>query len=97
VKDVPGRPDFVFAKRRKVIFVHGCFWHLHRCRFGRVVPRTNARFWAEKRAGNVARDRKVRRRLNRLGWRVLTVWECQTRRPERLAARLAAFLALGTP
>ena len=53
---LPGRPDLVFPRRRKVIFVHGCFWHMHECRYGRVVPAMNAEFWHKKRVGNVDRD-----------------------------------------
>src|SRR5581483_5419780 len=55
---LPGRPDLVFPGLRKVVFVHGCFWHMHRCRFGRVTPVTNATFWMNKRSGNMRRDRK---------------------------------------
>lgn len=78
-KDLPGRPDIVLPKHRTVIFVHGCFWHCHRCKYGSVVPATRADFWAAKRAGNVARDRKHRARLRREGWRVIVLWECEVR------------------
>lgn len=94
-KDMPGTPDLVFYRHRKVVFVHGCFWHLHRCRYGQVVPKTNAEFWKKKREGNVARDKRVLRQLRVLGWDVLTIWECQTR-PKRLlwlANRLERFLS----
>ena len=92
--DLPGKPDLVFPALRKVIFVHGCFWHMHRCRHGRVEPRTNAAFWRKKREGNAVRDRANRRKLRRLGWRVLTIWECWTRpdRADELAARVGRFL-----
>ncbi len=93
---LPGRPDLVFASRRKVIFVHGCFWHRHACPRGRSTPRANARFWRDKFAANVARDRRVASRLRRLGWGVMTVWECQTvpsRRPT-LTRRLERFLSV---
>jgi len=90
--DLPGRPDLVLPRHRAVILVHGCFWHAHRCRAGRIEPRTNAAFWRAKRAANRARDAAVRRRLRRLGWRVIEVWECHLREPERLRARLRAFL-----
>ena len=76
---LPGRPDFVLSRYRKAIFVHGCYWHVHRCRYGRVVPKTNAEFWRKKRAGNVDRDRRVRRALRAQGWQVLTIWECWLR------------------
>jgi DNA mismatch endonuclease, patch repair protein len=78
-KDLPGRPDIVLPKFRTAIFVHGCFWHCHRCKYGSVVPATRADFWAAKRGGNVARDRRNRAALRRLGWRVVVVWECEVR------------------
>ena len=91
-KDLRGKPDLVLPGRRKIIFVHGCFWHMHRCRYGRVVPKTNAKFWQEKREGTVERDRRNCRALRVEGWDVMTVWECWTRVPEeRLIPRLAEF------
>lgn len=93
-KDLAGKPDLVLPRHHKVIFVHGCFWHMHRCRYGRVTPKTNADFWQTKRTGNVARDRRNLRSLRRDGWKVLVVWECWTRDPEaRLIPRLHAFLS----
>ncbi len=89
---LPGKPDLTLTRHRKVIFVHGCFWHKHRCRYGRVVPKTNADFWEEKRQGNVERDRRNITELKRLGWEVLVIWECWTRDTESLKRRLAAFL-----
>lgn len=91
-RDLPGKPDLVFPGLRKVIFVHGCFWHMHDCRYGRVTPATNAAFWSEKRGGNVERDRRHAAELKSAGWRSLVVWECETRESERLARRLRAFL-----
>ena len=91
-RDLPGTPDVVLARSRVVINVNGCFWHCHTCRHGRRPPPVrNAAYWAAKRAGNVARDARNRRRLKRLGWRVLVIWECQTRDANRLANRVAAF------
>jgi DNA mismatch endonuclease, patch repair protein len=78
-KDLPGKPDIVLPKFHTAIFVHGCFWHCHSCKYGSVVPTTRAEFWAAKRGGNVARDRKNRAALRKLGWRVLAVWECEVR------------------
>jgi len=78
-KDLPGRPDIVLPRLRTVIFVHGCFWHCHRCKYGSVVPATRADFWAAKRAGNVARDRRNRTALRKEGWRVCVLWECEVR------------------
>lgn len=89
-----GKPDLVFAGRRKVIFVHGCFWHRHSCRRGRSIPSTRRAFWAAKFEANTKRDRQVRRRLRRDGWGVLVVWECQTKPTvrENLAERISQFL-----
>lgn len=87
-KDLPGKPDIVMPGRRVVIFVHGCFFHMHKCRYGRVVPATNAEFWCTKRNGNTARDRRNVRQLRSLGWHVLTVWECQTRNADKLRIKL---------
>jgi DNA mismatch endonuclease (patch repair protein) len=87
-KDLPGRPDIVLAKYRTVIFVHGCFWHCHRCKYGSVVPATRAEFWAAKRGGNVARDRTRAAALRRLGWRAIVLWECEVRSEEAVLARL---------
>ena len=91
-RDLPGHPDLVFPARRKIIFVHGCFWHLHKCRYGKVVPATNDSFWACKRAGNRTRDRRNLRSLKKAGWDVAVVWECQTRHPDRLADQIRRFL-----
>lgn len=91
VRELPGRPDVVLPRYRAVIFVHGCFWHLHTCAFGRVKPKTNAEFWQEKRVGNAERDRKHRRALMK-GWSVLTIWECQTKDRDRLSGKLREFL-----
>lgn len=92
-KDLPGKPDLVLPKHRKIIFVHGCYWHMHRCRYGRVVPKTNTEFWQQKRQSNVQRDRRNLKQLRKDGWQILVVWECWTRQPEqRLLPRLEAFL-----
>ncbi|MFN7949994.1 MAG: DNA mismatch endonuclease Vsr [Blastocatellia bacterium] len=91
-KDLPGKPDLVFAGRRKVVFVHGCFWHMHDCKYGSVRPATNAEFWQHKRMSNVERDARHLKALEEVGWRVLVVWECETREPENLAKKLDRFL-----
>lgn len=93
-KSLPGRPDLVFAGRRKVIFVHGCFWHRHDCRLGQPVPATRRAFWQAKLLGNKVRDRRVQRQLRRMGWSVLVVWECQTKPNRRtwLVEKLMRFL-----
>jgi DNA mismatch endonuclease (patch repair protein) len=87
-KDLPGRPDIVLPKLHTVIFVHGCFWHCHSCRWGSVVPKTRPEFWSAKRGGNVERDLKNRAALEAAGWKVLTVWECETRTEDDLRAAL---------
>jgi DNA mismatch endonuclease (patch repair protein) len=92
-KRLPGRPDMVLPKHRKIIMVNGCYWHRHRCKYGRVIPKTNAAFWENKRNENVKRDRKNKRKLERAGWKVLTVWECWTRSPSTLEKRIRKFLA----
>jgi DNA mismatch endonuclease (patch repair protein) len=76
-KAIPGRPDLVLPKYGAVVFVHGCFWHQHRRCRAASVPKSNTAFWEEKFARNLARDRRNRRELRKLGWRVLVVWECE--------------------
>jgi len=93
VQDLPGKPDLVLPAHRKVIFVHGCFWHMHQCRYGRVSPATNAEFWSSKRQSNVSRDQRNRRQLRAEGWSVFVVWECWTKDIDRkLLPRLLQFL-----
>jgi DNA mismatch endonuclease, patch repair protein len=91
-RDLPGCPDLVFVGRRKIIFVHGCFWHRHSCKAGQSTPATNVEFWQTKMDGNVRRDEKNRNALAKQGWRVLIVWECETRNMKRLERRLVRFL-----
>lgn len=93
---LPGRPDLVFASRRAVIFVHGCFWHGHECHLFRW-PGTRPEFWRTKIGGNIVRDARVRTDLLDAGWRVMDVWECSLRGRERqrletVLAACAAFL-----
>lgn len=87
-KDLPGKPDLVFPKHKTVIFVHGCYWHSHDCKYGSVVPKTNTEFWQSKRAATVDRDERHRRALEYLGWRILTYWECEIRDSAALAKRV---------
>jgi DNA mismatch endonuclease, patch repair protein len=96
-RELIGRPDLVLPRMRVAAFVHGCFWHRHRCSFGRVQPATRTKFWRAKFDSNVARDGRVVRALRRAGWRVLVVWECQTRDAVRLRRRLATFLEESSP
>lgn len=91
-KDLPGKPDLVFPKRRKVIFVHGCFWHGHDCARGARVPKNNRQYWVQKIAGNVDRDRRTISQLTAAQWRALIVWECETRSAANLTKRVTQFL-----
>ena len=76
-KDLPGKPDIVLPKYKTVIFVHGCFWHQHEgCKYA-VMPKSNTNYWKPKLTKNVDRDKLNVKRLNEIGWNVLTIWECQ--------------------
>lgn len=90
---LPGRPDLVFASRRKVVFVNGCFWHQHDCPAGRHAPETNQEFWVEKRRRNTERDARHHAALEAIGWQVLDLWECQLKDSAVVLDRLDAFLA----
>lgn len=90
--DLPGRPDIVFPGRRTVVFVHGCFWHSHPgCKRARI-PGTRQEYWVPKLLRNVERDQAAAAALRSAGWRVLIVWECETRLPAALTA-LATLVA----
>lgn len=92
---LPGKPDLVFAGRRKIIFVHGCFWHRHNCRFGKVIPCTRKEFWSKKLSGNKFRDKKNQRQLKHMGWSTLIIWECETlkkNKVEKLILKIKSFL-----
>lgn len=91
-KDLPGSPDLVFPGRRKVIFVHGCFWHGHDCARGARQPKQNTEYWAKKIAGNRARDAAALSALKAQGWSALVLWECELKDADALAARLKTFL-----
>ena len=92
-KDLPGKPDIAFIGRRKAIFVHGCFWHDHSCKRGDRRPKQNADYWLAKISRNKARDSANLDALAERGWRVLTIWECETKSPETLRQRLMAFVS----
>ena len=93
VASLPGKPDLVFPGRRKIIFVHGCFWHRHaRCRYS-TSPKTRSDFWQEKFCTNIARDRRTRRELKKLGWSILTVWQCELKKRLKVEVRIDEFLA----
>jgi DNA mismatch endonuclease (patch repair protein) len=88
VKSLPGRPDLVFAKRHKIVMVHGCFWHSHECRAGRATSKSNVPFWKKKMTANKMRDRLVVRQLKSKGWRIHTIWECQIKRQTWIEATI---------
>lgn len=93
-KDLPGTPDICFPSRKKVIFVHGCFWHRHEGCRRTTTPKTRTSFWKNKFRENIARDRLKVDALQKLGWSVLTVWECETENEKsELADRLIDFLS----
>ncbi len=91
-KDLPGKPDMVFSGRRKIIFVHGCFWHGHKECPASKRPASNTSYWTKKLDGNIARDRKNQKILADSGWDVLIIWECQTRDMELVTSLLKNFL-----
>lgn len=91
-KDLPGKPDIVLPKHKKVIFVHGCFWHGHKGCHRAARPSTNVDFWNRKIDGNIRRDRKAQRLLRVMGWRVVVIWQCNTKDAELLMRRLERFL-----
>ncbi|MEX0922273.1 MAG: very short patch repair endonuclease [Rhodovibrionaceae bacterium] len=90
-RDLPGSPDLVFPSRRKAIFVHGCFWHGHNCRWGRL-PKSRLDYWEPKIQKNRMRDRKNVSALKDAGWSVEVVWQCELRSLEAVIARLVDFL-----
>lgn len=93
-KDLPGSPDLVFPRLKKVIFVHGCFWHRHPgCRFA-YTPKSNTRFWLDKLEGNARRDALVLTALDALGWKVLIVWECEVSDLPALTRKVSLFLEM---
>lgn len=95
-RGLPGRPDLVFGSRRKVIFVHGCFWHQHDCAKGNRTPKTNRAYWAYKLRRNMERDGENQAQLRELGWQVLVIWECETKDLEALEERIRKFLEEGS-
>ncbi|MDX6405368.1 MAG: mismatch endonuclease, patch repair protein [Blastocatellia bacterium] len=90
--NLPGCPDIVFPGRKSAILVHGCFWHGHDCARGARVPKTHTVYWTAKISRNVARDIEHLKALSQLGWKVLTVWECELKNESALTKRLIRFL-----
>jgi len=91
-RNLPGCPDIVLSSHRKIIFVNGCWWHRHNCKLGRRKPKSRLRYWLPKLRANKERYIRNLRKLRNQGWKVLTVWECQTRKPEKLTERIVNFL-----
>ncbi len=91
VRNLPGKPDIVFTKKRKAIFVHGCYWHGHGCRIGQP-PKSNLEYWLPKIAANQERDARKQSEIESLGWSVLVVWQCETKDLTGLESRLTQFL-----
>jgi DNA mismatch endonuclease (patch repair protein) len=89
---LPGSPDLVFAGKKKVIFVHGCFWHGHSCFRGARIPKTNTTYWTEKIRRNRLRDKSSNRLLREAGWRLLVIWECELKNLSRLERKIEKFL-----
>ncbi|WP_449396790.1 very short patch repair endonuclease [Devosia riboflavina] len=96
VRSLPGSPDLVFSGKRKLIFVHGCFWHRHEGCNLTTFPKTRADYWNAKFAANVARDAAQEAALWQQGWSVLTIWECETRDLLALQQRISGFLSNDT-
>jgi len=93
-KNLPGSPDIVLAKYRIVVFVHGCYWHRHPgCKYA-STPKTNTAFWQRKFTQNVSRDIESCIKLKRLGWKVLIIWQCETKDIEKLRKRLVAEFSI---
>jgi DNA mismatch endonuclease (patch repair protein) len=90
-KDLPGKPDLVFASSRKVIFVHGCFCHAHACKTAHT-PKSNTSYWRPKLQRNRVRDKRNLKALTALGWKSLIIWECEVMSRPKLESKLAAFL-----
>lgn len=76
-KSLPGKPDMVFPSRKIAVFIHGCFWHGHDCKHGKRQPSSNTDYWQSKILGNMERDKRVQAELSELGWKSVTIWECQ--------------------
>lgn len=93
-RDLPGAPDIVLPRHKKVVFVHGCFWHSHQCPRGKR-PATRKEFWNAKLDANQERDRANREALERIGWQVHVVWECQLKDPDVVQKKLQQFMQNG--
>lgn len=91
-RDIPGHPDLAFIGRKKVIFVHGCFWHRHHCKAGKRMPGTHRDYWFPKFRRTVERDKISREKLETRGWSALVIWECELKERHLVRRRIAKFL-----
>ena len=91
-KDLPGKPDLVFGPKKKVIFVHGCFWHGHKCKRGNRMPKDNRDYWQQKIARNKYRDREHLKALKVQGWQALVIWECELGAIDSMRSKINDFL-----
>jgi len=92
-KDLPGNPDIVFPKHKKIIFVNGCFWHGHKNCIRSKRPSSNKNFWDQKIDKNITRDKNIRKALNKSGWKVLVIWQCEINDINKLEVKIANFMA----
>ena len=95
-KKLPGKPDLAFPRIKKVIFVHGCFWHQHKKCSISHKPLSNKSYWHKKLDRNVKRDKENRNKLSKLDWKSLVIWECQTKKPQAILKKINAFLSTNT-
>lgn len=95
IRELPGRPDIVFRKKRKVIFVHGCFWHKHNCKKGKRMPKSRVDFWRDKLMKNKKRDMSNQKKLSKLCWKYIVIWECELQNIEKLKLKTRDFLDEG--
>ena len=92
-KDLPGTPDIVFPSKKKVIFVNGCYWHGHRCKRGKRLPKSNTQYWTSKIERNIQRDKRNIKALKKLGWDILVIWECKINNEENISNLIGNFLS----
>ncbi|MBP6582399.1 MAG: DNA mismatch endonuclease Vsr [Chromatiaceae bacterium] len=90
-RELPGSPDIVFQQRKKAIFIHGCFWHGHSCKYGRL-PKSNKEYWGPKIKVNRERDERNLRKLEEVGWAAMVIWQCELREIEDVKTRLFSFI-----
>lgn len=94
-KDLPGRPDIIFRRRKKIIFINGCFWHGHTCKHGQRQPKSNVEYWSRKIKLNKERDKGNLKKIREIGWRAIVIWECEIKDHNKLKIKLKNFLNNG--